>query len=825
LGQTLDSDDMKFHMLVTGGTGSGKTNAVLHMLKLLFGKKEEGKPRPALFFFDPAGDASIDLLRSIPKSEWGRVNLLDPQYVTFGFNLLSLPEGLDDSEKPEFTHTQVDEFSVLLSDVFNTDSTNAPRLMWVFKGVQYYDYRFTNDPTLWEVYNITLDFTKRSAKEVEDLLKRKEVATDIIRGTMEAISKLPQEAYMPVLNRISNFVLPQSSITFRTFCNRKSTFDLEKMMEPGTLTIFRMPPNLPSEFRRIFASAIVMKLYFASLKRASRLEKAGQEPTARTPVIFATDEFRDIAQLRILRTVLSQSRKYGLYLWMVSQTLFDIPEDLLASVEANVGPIIAFRSSSDDAKRLAKVLYPERADDVAELIPGLEDYSAVVRKRPAGGRPREPPFRVSFPKLPDPVNTYAEAFDFMKIDMEARYGGATGDTTLIYKPELDEATKERGDCWLGEPARWVPLAYLHCHGEMGFRALSRIFEDRYGWDKKILQFGLDKLYEGGYVARRAGIGQLFVDIDPETKLAEYKEPETDDEKRKARDILYSTTPAAEEEFFKLKVSETTDRPGDPLHLMAIESLLEEYWDKGYWCVWDRGTKNKPLPDILVTKPVTVRGKAREGRPTVYLDPDKWDERKEAVEVEINPRKNLAQLRANYDKNYPKFSKVRFVVVSIDLVGEARRILEDKEKPTFDVLFKDLGLQKDTLERLMAEEENVRQGKLAEQETASRAKAADEGHQLDGEPGEAERQRPAPAGLQDKELKLLYIICRSGWNGRAVLASGLGISGRQVTRYLDALEDRKFVQKKGKGYVVTDAGRKLAERAGQEPPSDSQSRLD
>ena len=137
--RTLTSEDMTFHMLVTGGTGSGKTNAVLHMLKLLFEKKEEGKPQPALFFFDPAGDASVDLVRAIPKSEWGRVNLLDPQYVSFGFNLLSLPEGLDESEKPEFTHTQVDEFSVLLSDVFNTDSVNAPRLMWVFKVAQYYD--------------------------------------------------------------------------------------------------------------------------------------------------------------------------------------------------------------------------------------------------------------------------------------------------------------------------------------------------------------------------------------------------------------------------------------------------------------------------------------------------------------------------------------------------------------------------------------------------------------------------------------------------------------------------------------------------------------
>ena len=91
----LDSDDMLFHALIVGGTGSGKTNCILYMLDLLFNKKEEGAVPPSLFLFDPAGDASIDLVRAIPRSERNRVVILDPQYVTFGFNLLSLP-GLED---------------------------------------------------------------------------------------------------------------------------------------------------------------------------------------------------------------------------------------------------------------------------------------------------------------------------------------------------------------------------------------------------------------------------------------------------------------------------------------------------------------------------------------------------------------------------------------------------------------------------------------------------------------------------------------------------------------------------------------------------------
>ena len=281
MAQLLDTNDMLFHALIVGGTGSGKTNCILYMLDRLFNKKVEGAVPPSLFLFDPAGDASIDLVRAIPRSEQSRVVILDPQYVTFGFNLLSLPEGLTPEEKTEVLQTQVEEFSVLLSDVFNTDATNAPRLMWIFKGALYYLYTFTDDPTFWDLYNIMLLFTKRSAKEIGDLLRRRNVEAEVIRETMEAISKLTQDAYMPVINRISNFVLPPSSITFRTFCSRKSTIDLEKRMEPGSLTIFRMPSSLPSDFRKLFSSAVVMKLYFASLKRAKRLERSGEPPLAR----------------------------------------------------------------------------------------------------------------------------------------------------------------------------------------------------------------------------------------------------------------------------------------------------------------------------------------------------------------------------------------------------------------------------------------------------------------------------------------------------------------------------------------------------------------
>src|SRR3989442_3161810 len=186
MAQLVDTNEVLFHALIVGGTGRGKTNCILYMLDLLFNKKEEGVAQPSLFLFDPAGDASIELLRAIPRSEQSRVVILDPQYVTFGFNLLSLPEGLTPEDKTEVLQTQVEEFSVLLSDVFNTDATNAARLMWIFKGALYYLYTFTDATTYRDLYNIMLLFTKRSAKENGYLLRRTNTEAEVIRLPMEA---------------------------------------------------------------------------------------------------------------------------------------------------------------------------------------------------------------------------------------------------------------------------------------------------------------------------------------------------------------------------------------------------------------------------------------------------------------------------------------------------------------------------------------------------------------------------------------------------------------------------------------------------------------
>jgi hypothetical protein len=510
--------------------------------------------------------------------------------------------------------------------------------------------------------------------------------------------------------------------------------------------------------------------------------------------------------------MLSQSRKFGLYLWMVVQTLSEVPDELMGSIQANVGPILAFRGSPDDARKLAKLLHPQRTEAVESLIPGLEDYAAVVRKRPVGGKPVEPPFRVTFPKLREPVHDYGEAMDYMKGDMEKLYGGTVGDRGLVYLEELEKAKRDRGECPLGGPLYWVPLAYLHHIGtEIAFSHMGRIFEDWCGWERNVLQVGLSFLADRGWVEAKARAGQLYRGMDPETKQPMWKEPETAAEKMQARQVFYSITQAAEDEFFRFdpKKWRKSGRVGGPMHVRTMGLLLEEYWEKGYWCAFDKGDRTGPFPDILYTKPLIIYAKGKEGRTVARTSTDEWDEESRTpVEVEISPSKNPEQVRNNYAKDFAMCEWAVFVVVTRTQVTDIRNILLDKDRTTFEVVYKDVGLPEDDLEKLIAQGDAL----LTEASEADGGKEPGSAEQRAVNKGPGMTEAEQPPALQRNEIRLLALVLSSGYTNKAALASDLGVTGRQVTRYLVHLEALELLARKGRGYWLMQRGREMAERS-------------
>jgi flagellin-like protein len=118
-------------------------------------------------------------------------------------------------------------------------------------------------------------------------------------------------------------------LTPRIFCAERTTVPFEEMMKPGRLSIFRLSKfHLPEDFRVLITNSVILRIYFMIRERARELEGSGMSAEARTPVFLVIDEFQNASQMEVFETIVSEARKYGLYLIMAHQNPAQIPEKL-----------------------------------------------------------------------------------------------------------------------------------------------------------------------------------------------------------------------------------------------------------------------------------------------------------------------------------------------------------------------------------------------------------------------------------------------------------------------------------------------------------------
>ena len=431
--------------------------------------------------------------------------------------------------------------------------------MWIFKGALYYLYTISDRPTFKDLYRILVDFISLPKETIEQMLKSRRINDEIIRSTIEAISKLQKDAFAPVINRIANFVLPPQSITSRTFCARTSKLDFAEMTTPGRLTIFRITKSLPYDFRRLISASIVMRFYFEVEKRAARLERAGEPPTARTPIILAIDEFQNISDLKLLDTILSESRKFGLYLWMVNQNIHQIRPELYSAIGGNVGPIFCFRVGTEDATRMAELIAPSSSEKVRKKLIKLPDYACVVRKRPHGDDVASKPLIFDpFPKVREPLYEMKDVIAFMKGEMEERYGGAEEATDLVYKSlkqRVEEAAASEDSSDTSRvafmPIHWkiLTMAYLKVLSDDYSVEYSRLRSNLYHnftWKTSDVQQALNDLVNKGYLTQTFVRQEYIIKGKDEfgNPIRVPPDPSNMDDMERSRTVVYTLTPRA-----------------------------------------------------------------------------------------------------------------------------------------------------------------------------------------------------------------------------------------------------------------------------------------
>jgi hypothetical protein len=163
--------------------------------------------------------------------------------------------------------------------------------------------------------------------------------------------KFAAEAVAPVLNKVGAFT---ANPMIRNIIGQpKSTFNIRKIMDEGKILVVNLSRGLMGEDNAgILGAMMVTKIQLAAMGRQD------MPMDERRPFYLYVDEFQNFAT-DSFATILSEARKYGLNLTVANQYISQMSEPVRDAVFGNVGTIVCFRISPDDAPFLQKYFEPQ----------------------------------------------------------------------------------------------------------------------------------------------------------------------------------------------------------------------------------------------------------------------------------------------------------------------------------------------------------------------------------------------------------------------------------------------------------------------------------
>lgn len=321
------------HMYIIGQTGVGKSG-LLELMTISDIYSPYG-----FAVVDPHGDYALNILKRIPAQRAEDVIYFNPADTDFpmAFN----PMEVNDPKLK--THT-CSELIGVLKRMFESW---GPRLEYILR------------------YSLLalLDYPEATMLDITRLLTEKKFRQDVLKYVQDPVvrnfwtvefaswnDKFAAEAVAPVLNKVGAFTA--NPLVRNIIGQPKSSFNVRQIMDERKILIVNLSRGLVGEDNAsLLGALLVTKIQLAAMSRADI--SAG----AREPFYLYVDEFQNFAT-DSFATILSEARKYGLNLTVANQYIAQMPLEVKDAVFGNVGSIIAFRTSADDARTMLKYVEP-----------------------------------------------------------------------------------------------------------------------------------------------------------------------------------------------------------------------------------------------------------------------------------------------------------------------------------------------------------------------------------------------------------------------------------------------------------------------------------
>ena len=328
--------DRSRHVYIIGQTGAGKSGTLeLFALSDIFHNH-------GYAIVDPHGDFAVNNLRFIPGSRLKDVVYFNPADTAFplGFNPL---EVTNPAQKTNISSEVIGVLKRMFGESW------GPRLEYIL--------RYTILALLDRPDATMLDITRMltDKKFREDTLSYSQDTVVMQFWRVEFASwtdKFQAEAIAPVLNKVGAFTA--NPIIRNIIGQPKSTFNIREIMDEGKILVVNLSKGLIGEDNAaILGSFLVTKIQLAAMSRSDI-----PDIKDRRPFYLYVDEFQNFAT-DSFATILSEARKYGLNLTVANQYISQMNETVRDAVFGNVGTMLSFRVSADDAPILAKQFEPQ----------------------------------------------------------------------------------------------------------------------------------------------------------------------------------------------------------------------------------------------------------------------------------------------------------------------------------------------------------------------------------------------------------------------------------------------------------------------------------
>lgn len=354
----MTKEDRLRHLYVIGQTGTGKTTILKNMII------QDIKNGEGCCFIDPHGSDVQYILGNIPKERIDDVIYFDPAYTPrpMGLNLLEY-----DPRYPEQKTFVVNELMNIFNKLFDMKATGGPMFEQYFKNSAFLAMDDPNNQaTLLDITRVLSNEDYRN-----DLLERcrNPIVREFWKNAVQVKGETSLTEFVPYISsKFDNFI--SNDIMRPVVLQKESAFNFREIMDNKKILLVNLSKGRLGEINaNLIGLLLVGKIQMAAMSRADMTYNQKMND-----FYLYIDEFQNVTTDSI-SSILSEARKYHLSLTVAHQYINQLEEGIKNAVFGNVGSMVVYRVSPEDATVLEPRLKPTfSASDILKL----ENFNSYV---------------------------------------------------------------------------------------------------------------------------------------------------------------------------------------------------------------------------------------------------------------------------------------------------------------------------------------------------------------------------------------------------------------------------------------------------------------